>query len=117
MFMYSPTNKKTGKDNVNILLQTPRSATFEVVTGTPDDPDEIWAVEMKMNTEAHIIKNPDLPNAIPYLPCLYTRYTYASPIVFTNTKTKRKEAIVGGRLLLYPQGRVADDANVIDVIG
>ena len=114
---YSPNNKKTGKDNVNILLQTPQSATFEVVTGTPDDPDEIWAVEMKMNKDAHIIKNPDLPNAIPYLPCLYTRYTYASPIVFTNTKTKRKEAIVGGRLLLYPQGKVDNDANVIDVTG
>ena len=106
-----------GKDNVNILLQTPESATFEVVTGTPDDPDEIWAVELKLKKEAHIIKNPDLPNAIPYLPCLYTRYTYASPIVFTNTKTKRKEAIVGGRLLLYPQGKVDNDANVIDVTG
>ena len=113
---YSPTNKKLGKNNVNILLQAPESAKFEVVTGTPDDPDEIWAVEMKMSKEAHIIKNPDLPNSIPYLPCLYTRYTYASPIVFTNVKTKRKEAIVGGRLLLYPQGKVDDNANLIDAI-
>ena len=114
---YSPSNKKMGKNNVNILLQTPESATFEVVKGTPDDPDEIWAVEMKMKKESHIIKNPDLPNAIPYLPCLYTRYTYASPVVFTNTKTKRLEAIVGGRVLLYPQGRVDKNANIIDAIG
>ena len=114
---YSPTSTKMGVNNVNILLQTPESATFDVVKGTPDDPDEIWAVEMKMKKEAHVIKNPDLPNAIPYLPCLYTRYTYASPIVFTNTKTKRLEAIVGGRVLLYPQGKVDDSANIIDAIG
>lgn len=113
---YSPTSKKMGKNNVNILLQTPESATFEVVTGTPDDPDEIWAVEMKMTDDAHIIKNPDLPHAIPYLPCLYTRYTYASPVVFTNTKTKRKEAIVGGRVLLYPQGKLDPKARFISVL-
>ena len=113
---YSPTSKKMGKNNVNILLQTPESAKFEVVKGTPDDPDEIWAVELKMVKEAHIIKNPDLPNAIPYLPCLYTRYTYASPIIFTNVKTKKLEAIIGGRVLLYPQGRVSGDATVIDAI-
>jgi len=113
---YSPSNRKLGKNNVNILLQTPESGTFEVVKGTPDDPDEIWAIEMKMNEDAHIIKNPDLPNAIPYLPCLYTRYTYASPIIFTNVRTKRQEAIVGGRLLLYPQGRVKDTSTLINVL-
>ena len=112
---YSPSSKKMGKNNVNILLQAPESAKFEVVKGTPDDPDEIWAVEMKMVKEAHVIKNPDLPNAIPYLPCLYTRYTYASPIIFTNTKTKRREAIVGGRVLLYPQGKVNDSATIVDI--
>ena len=98
------------------MLQTPESATFEVIIGTPDDPDEIWAVEMKMNDDAHIIKNPDLPHAIPYLPCLYTRYTYASPVVFTNTKTKRQEAIVGGRVLLYPQGRLDQKTRFISVL-
>lgn len=112
---YSLSNKKMGINNVNILLQTPESAKFEVVKGTPDDPDEIWAVELKMVKEAHIIKNPDLPNAIPYLPCLYTRYTYASPIVFTNKTTGKLEAIVGGRMLLYPQGKVDSNANIIDV--
>ena len=113
---YSPGNKKMGINNVNILLQTPESAKFEVVTGTPDDPDEIWAVEMKMQEDSHIIKNPDLPNSIPYLPCLYTRYTYASPIVFNNRKTRKKEAIVGGRVLLYPQGKVSKNATIIDAI-
>lgn len=113
---YSKNNKKLGRNNVNILLQTPESAKFEVVTGTPDDPDEIWAVEMKMSDDAHIIKNPDLPNSIPYLPCLYTRYTYASPVIFTNTKTKRKEAIVGGRVLLYPQGKLDGKTTFINVL-
>lgn len=104
-----------GIDNVNILLQTPQSAKFEVMRGTPEDPDEPYAIRMTMVQKSHIIKNPDLPDSVPYLPCMYIRHTVGNYFVFKNTTTNRMEAILGGRLLVYPQGNVSPKATYIDV--
>ena len=104
-----------GINNVNILLQTPQSANFEVMRGTPEDPDESIAIRMTMVEKSHIIKNPDLPDSVPYLPCMYIRHTVANYFIFKNIKTNRMEAILGGRLLMYPQGNVSHNSNLINI--
>ena len=100
-----------GINNVNILLQTPQSATFEVITID----DEPIAIQMSMVKKSHIIKNPDLPDSVPYLPCMIIRHTMDNYFVFKNSVTNRMEAILGGRLLVYPQGKVSKDATYVDI--
>lgn len=108
-------NTPYGQQNVNILLQTPQSAKFEIMTGSPTDPDEPIAVRMTMVEKSHIIKNPHLPDSIPYLPCMYIRHTSENYFIFKNTKTNRTEAILGGRLLIYPQGSVSNNSDWVDL--
>jgi hypothetical protein len=108
-------NTPFSEQNVNILLQTPQSAKFEIMTGTPMDPDEPIAIRMTMVEKSHIIKNPDLPDSVPYLPCMYIRHTTENYFIFKNTKTNRIEAIIGGRLLVYPQGSVSNNSTWVDI--
>jgi hypothetical protein len=103
---------KFGKQNVNVLLQTPKSATFKVVHNNEGDPDH---AEMIMPDDSHLIKNPDLPESGPYLPCLYGRYSKAEYFIFNNKNTKKKEAILGCRILVFPQGRVSPHARWLDL--
>ena len=79
------------------------------------DPDESVAVKMTMVEKSHIIKNPELPDSVPYLPCMYIRHTVGNYFIFKNTKTGRTEAILGGRLLVYPQGSASPNANWVDI--
>ena len=104
-----------GINNVNILLQTPQSAKFEILRGGIDDPDEAIAVKLTMVEKSHIIKNPELPDAVPYLPCMYIRHTIGNFFIFKNTKTNRTEAILGGRLLVYPQGSASPNAKWVSM--
>ena len=112
---YDGKGSSFGKNNVNILLQTPQSAKMEIMRGTPDDLDEAIAVRMTMVEGSHIIKNPDLPDSVPYLPCMYMRHTMENYFIFNNNLTGRTECILGGRLLIYPQGSASVNSKWIDI--
>ena len=77
-----------------------------------DEPDY---AEMVMPDDSHLIKNPDLPESAPYLPCLYGRYSKTEYFIFNNKNTKKKEAILGCRIMIYPQGKVSPHATWLDL--
>lgn len=104
-----------GKNNVNILLQTPESAKFELFKPDKEDPDEVVAVKMSLVDKSHVIFNPNLPDSLPYLPCMYIRHTLDNYFIFNNKRTGKVSAILGGRLLVYPQGSVSSSATFIDM--
>jgi hypothetical protein len=97
-------NKSTpfSSENVNIIIETPTPLTFTPVL---NDNEDITAMRLVLVPGSHIIKNPDLPDSGPYLPCLYIRRTAEERFMFRNFNTNNQELIVGGRLLVYPVGR------------
>lgn len=113
----------TGKDsdefginNVNILLQTPESAKFTIMKDEQGfDPDEAVAVRMTLVDKSHVIFNPNLPDSLPYLPCMYIRHTVGNFFIFNNERTGKVSAILGGRLLVYPQGSASSTAVFVDL--
>ena len=105
-----------GINNVNILLQTPESAKFEILKDERgDDPDEAVAVRMSLVDKSHVILNPNLPDSLPYLPCMYIRHTVSNFFIFDNLRTGKTSAILGGRLLVYPQGSASSSATFVDI--
>ena len=93
-----------GRNNVNLILQTPEPIKFEKILDVHGDP-EAW--KMVLGPGSHIIKNPQLPEHSQYLPCLSLRYTHAERFRFINQQTQQPELILGGRLLIYPIGKVS----------
>jgi hypothetical protein len=105
-------NVPFGKDNVNLILQTPEPIKFEKLVNMHDDP---VAWKMMLKPGSHIIKNPQLPEHGQYLPCLSLRYTHAERFRFINQQTKQPELILGGRLLIYPIGKVGKNSKQITI--
>jgi hypothetical protein len=97
---YKLTGKtKFGPENVNIVLQTPKAIDFIPFY---DGNGDIEYLILNLLKGSHIIKNPELPKSDPYLPSLIARHTLNESFIFNNGT----EVILGGRLLIYPIGRV-----------
>lgn len=108
-FQYN-TNVPFGRENVNLILETPNPLKFNVLTNPEGDPQ---AMELVMIEGSHVIKNPDLPDSDPYLPCLYMRRSTEDRFLYYNKDTQQSELIVGGRVLVYPVSKAEGGDEVV----
>jgi hypothetical protein len=104
---FSLTNKQEfGPENVNLVLQTPKPIQFIPQRNAED---EVMYMQMVLDSNSHIIKNPDLPNTASYLPCITTRFSGNFYFLFNNDS----ELLLETRLLVYPIGKVGKNAEEV----
>lgn len=104
--------KPFGRNNVNLILQTPEPIIFKKIVNIRHD-QVAW--KMILESGSHIIKNPQLPEHSQYLPCLSLRYTHIERFRFINQQTKQPELILGGRLLIYPIGKTSRNSKEVTI--
>lgn len=92
-------NVKFGRENVNLIIETPQPLKF---IPQRNEQEDIEALIMTLENNAHIIKNPKLPEHQQYLPSLIVRYTSDEYFIFNDNT----EVLLSGRVLIYPIGKV-----------